>query len=246
MKTNLINYNKTKKIISVILLGGKSSRMNYNKAFLSLPCNSSFLEFIVSKVIPFSYKVVLNFNQETFYLYENKYKDFKNRYEIYFDKNILIEIFDDNDLSYRGPLLGLYSTSKYLFNYFNNEIKCKENYKILLLAIDQVLIQDNLLSFVINGNFLFNYDFIFFKHLNNIYFLPGFYKLNSFEYIEKYINKGNNNKKVSLKNFVNYLLNECYLETKIINTDVIDKEGLTFFRVNTQEDYNLLNSLFIR
>jgi hypothetical protein len=43
----------------------------------------------------------------------------------------------------------------------------------------------------------------------------------SFEYIEKYINKGNNNKKVSLKNFVNYLLNKFYLETKIINTDVI-------------------------
>jgi molybdopterin-guanine dinucleotide biosynthesis protein A len=122
MKRNLINYNKTQKIISFILLGGKSSRMNYNKAFLSLPCNSSF-----------SYKVVLNFNQETFYLYENKYKDFKNRYEIYFDKNILIEIFDDNDLSYRGPLSGLYSVSKYLFNYFNNELKYKENYKILLI-----------------------------------------------------------------------------------------------------------------
>jgi molybdopterin-guanine dinucleotide biosynthesis protein A len=57
MKRNLINYNKTQKIISFILLGGKSSRMNYNKAFLSLPCNSSFLEFIVSKIIPFLIKL---------------------------------------------------------------------------------------------------------------------------------------------------------------------------------------------
>lgn len=241
-----INKNVKEKIISCILLGGKSSRMYTNKAFLTINYNNSeysFLELITNYVMNFSYKIIFNFNNDTFYLYEDKYRLFKDIYKKYFKSGYFMEIFDEKNINYFGPLLGLYSVSKFLYNYFNG---CCE-YKLLLLAIDQVLINKKIFNYIFYNPDFDYYNFIFFKYLNDIYFLPAFYRLDSFYFIDNFVNvsitKGEK-VKISLKNFVNYLINNYVDSIKIIDVERFDKKGLIFFRVNTLKDYEeLLNLL---
>ncbi len=223
-----------KKILGAILLGGQSTRMKYNKAFLKININNqkiTFLQEIINRLSLFADKIVLNFNKQTFNLYEIQYKSLKDKLLIADD--FFIEVFDlEVDLNLRGPLLGLYTISKELSVYYRN-------YIILLVAVDQVLINPDLIKLALK---YIDYDFIFFEFDDFVHFLPGFYKINCFELIEKYIidtQKNSQNKKYSLKNFVNYLMYNIK-SIKLIDEEEIkkvDKNGLTFYKIDTPKDY---------
>ena len=88
-----------KNLISVILTGGKSSRMNYqNKSFLKLG-NISFIEKIIQTLEKRVSKIIINANNDT-----DKYKLFN------------LEIIKDKISGYKGPLAGLHSA---MYNYRN-------------------------------------------------------------------------------------------------------------------------------
>ncbi len=80
------------KLISVILTGGKSSRMGYkNKSFLKIK-ERSFIEILTESLKYKSHKIIINANRDI-----NKYKVFG--YKVVCDK------ID----GYKGPLAGLHS-----------------------------------------------------------------------------------------------------------------------------------------
>ena len=213
--------------------------MKQNKAFLKIN-NHTFLEEIINKLKPFVSNIILNFNISTFHLYEQNYSLFKEQNLSLFENKYFLEIFDEDTIKgnfIRGPLIGLYSISKKLYSEF-------PNYHILLIAVDQISISYNLIKYSLK--YLNNYDFIFYKYSDFIHFLPGFYKDNSFKFIEEYISNNKSNS-YSLKNFVNYLYTLENVKIKTIEEKEIkkaDKKGLSFFRVNTTIDYqNLLKNL---
>ena len=80
------------KLISVILTGGKSSRMGYeNKSFLKIK-DKSFIEILIESLKEKSDEIIINANRDI-----SNYEDFG--YKVVSDK------FD----GYRGPLAGLHS-----------------------------------------------------------------------------------------------------------------------------------------
>jgi len=84
------------KIISVILTGGKSSRMNYlNKSFLKIN-NQFFIEKIIGSLKDKTETICINANNDI-----ERYKDFK------------LTVIQDVLKGYKGPLAGLHSAMKY-------------------------------------------------------------------------------------------------------------------------------------
>ena len=80
------------KLISVILTGGKSSRMDYeNKSFLKIK-DKSFIEILTESLKYKSHEIIINANRDI-----NKYKVFGYK------------VVSDKIDGYRGPLAGLHS-----------------------------------------------------------------------------------------------------------------------------------------
>ena len=80
------------KLISVILTGGKSSRMGYeNKSFLKIK-DKSFIEILTESLKFKSHEIIINANRDI-----NKYKVFGYR------------VVSDKIDGYKGPLAGLHS-----------------------------------------------------------------------------------------------------------------------------------------
>ena len=80
------------KLISVILTGGKSSRMGYeNKSFLKIK-DKSFIEILTESLKYKSHEIIINANRDI-----NKYKVFGYK------------VVSDKINGYKGPLAGLHS-----------------------------------------------------------------------------------------------------------------------------------------
>ncbi len=80
------------KLISVILTGGKSSRMDYeNKSFLKIK-DKSFIEILTESLKYKSHEIIINANRDI-----NKYKVFGYK------------VVSDKIDGYKGPLAGLHS-----------------------------------------------------------------------------------------------------------------------------------------
>ena len=80
------------KLISVILTGGKSSRMGYeNKSFLKIK-DKSFIEILTESLKFKSHEIIINANRDI-----NKYKVFGYK------------VVSDKIDGYKGPLAGLHS-----------------------------------------------------------------------------------------------------------------------------------------
>ena len=87
------------KLISVILTGGKSSRMNYlNKSFLKIS-DQFFIEKIINSLKEKTEIVCINANDDI-----EKYRGFK------------LTIIQDAIKGYKGPLAGLHSAMKHYKN----------------------------------------------------------------------------------------------------------------------------------
>ena len=80
------------KLISVILTGGKSSRMGYeNKSFLKFN-NKNFIEILINSLKDKSYEIIINANRDI-----QKYEELGYR------------VVKDKIEGYKGPLAGLHS-----------------------------------------------------------------------------------------------------------------------------------------
>ena len=84
------------KLISVILTGGKSSRMGYeNKSFLKFN-NKNFIEILTNSLKDKSYEIIINANRDI-----QKYEELGYR------------VVKDKIEGYKGPLAGLHSALDY-------------------------------------------------------------------------------------------------------------------------------------
>ena len=108
-----------KKLISVILTGGKSSRMNFqNKSFLKLG-NKFFIENIIANLKQKVSKIIINANNDI-----DKYQ------------YLNLEIVRDKISGYKGPLAGLHSA---MYNYQNT----KEDLWFAILPTDAPIINSD-------------------------------------------------------------------------------------------------------
>ena len=108
-----------KNLISVILTGGKSSRMNFqNKSFLKLN-NKFFIENIIANLEQKVLKIIINANNDI-----DKYQ------------YLNLEIVRDKISGYKGPLAGLHSA---MYNYQNT----KEDLWFAILPTDAPIINSD-------------------------------------------------------------------------------------------------------
>ena len=108
-----------KNLISVILTGGKSSRMNFqNKSFLKLD-NKFFIENIITNLEQKVSKIIINANNDI-----DKYQ------------YLNLEIVRDKISGYKGPLAGLHSA---MYNYQNT----KEDLWFAILPTDAPIIKSD-------------------------------------------------------------------------------------------------------
>ena len=108
-----------KNLISVILTGGKSSRMNFqNKSFLKLD-NKFFIENIIANLEQKVSKIIINANNDI-----DKYQ------------YLNLEIVRDKISGYKGPLAGLHSA---MYNYQNT----KEDLWFAILPTDAPIINSD-------------------------------------------------------------------------------------------------------
>ncbi|MCW7463680.1 molybdenum cofactor guanylyltransferase [Leptospira limi] len=106
----------TSDIIFLLLVGGKSSRMGEDKAFLPFGKNSSFIKVLIKKISIFKFKFFLSLRKEQLSLYESWLPN----------NSFVIDQFEN----IRGPLCGLISAHHFLKS---NHIQYKA---LFTLAVD--------------------------------------------------------------------------------------------------------------
>ena len=152
-----------KNLISVILTGGKSSRMNFqNKSFLKLGKNF-FIENIISSIEKKVSKIIINAN---------------NDIEKYHYLNL--EIVKDKIAGYKGPLAGLHSA---MYNYQDS----KEDLWFSILPTDAPIINSDYIDLFKPQNDIKKMAFIS-KINGSIEPMFSFWSIKSFPYLDKILN----------------------------------------------------------
>jgi len=159
-----------KNLISVILTGGKSSRMNFqNKSFLKLGKNF-FIENIISSIEKKVSKIIINAN---------------NDIEKYHYLNL--EIVKDKIMGYKGPLAGLHSV---MYNYQDS----KEDLWFSILPTDAPIINSDYIDLFKPQNDIKKMAFIS-KINGSIEPMFSFWSIKSFPYLDKIL-KNNHGYKI--------------------------------------------------
>ena len=152
-----------KNLISVILTGGKSSRMNFqNKSFLKLG-KKFFIENIISGLDKKVSKIIINANND-------------------FDKYqyLNLEIVRDKVTGYKGPLAGLHSA---MYNYRNT----KEDLWFAILPTDAPIINSDYIELFKLQNKIKEMAFIS-KINGSTEPMFSFWSIKSFSYLDKILN----------------------------------------------------------
>ena len=152
-----------KKLISVILTGGKSSRMNFqNKSFLKLD-NKFFIENIIANLEQKVSKIIINANNDI-----DKYQ-FLN-----------LEIIRDKISGYKGPLAGLHSA---MYNYQNT----KEDLWFAILPTDAPIINSDYIDlFKVQDKIK---EMAFISKINgSVEPMFSFWSIKSFSYLDQILN----------------------------------------------------------
>ena len=152
-----------KKLISVILTGGKSSRMNFqNKSFLKLN-NKFFIENIIANLEQKVSKIIINANNDI-----DKYQ-FLN-----------LEIVRDKISGYKGPLAGLHSA---MYNYQNT----KEDLWFAILPTDAPIINSDYIDlFKVQDKIK---EMAFISKINgSVEPMFSFWSIKSFSYLDQILN----------------------------------------------------------
>ena len=152
-----------KNLISVILTGGKSSRMNFqNKSFLKLD-NKFFIENIIANLEQKVSKIIINAN---------------NNIEKY--QYLNLEIVRDKISGYKGPLAGLHSA---MYNYQNT----KEDLWFAILPTDAPIINSDYIDlFKVQDKIK---EMAFISKINgSVEPMFSFWSIKSFSYLDQILN----------------------------------------------------------
>ena len=152
-----------KNLISVILTGGKSSRMNFqNKSFLKLD-NKFFIENIIANLEQKVSKIIINANNDI-----DKYQ------------YLNLEIVRDKISGYKGPLAGLHSA---MYNYQNT----KEDLWFAILPTDAPIINSNYIDlFEVQDKIK---EMAFISKINgSVEPMFSFWSIKSFSYLDQILN----------------------------------------------------------
>ena len=152
-----------KNLISVILTGGKSSRMNFqNKSFLKLD-NKFFIENIIANLEQKVSKIIINANNDI-----DKYQ------------YLNLEIVRDKISGYKGPLAGLHSA---MYNYQNT----KEDLWFAILPTDAPIInRDYIDLFKVQDKIK---EMAFISKINgSVEPMFSFWSIKSFSYLDQILN----------------------------------------------------------
>jgi molybdopterin-guanine dinucleotide biosynthesis protein A len=152
-----------KKLISVILTGGKSSRMNFqNKSFLKLG-NKFFIENIIANLKQKVSKIIINVNNDI-----DKYQ------------YLNLEIVRDKISGYKGPLAGLHSA---MYNYQNT----KEDLWFAILPTDAPIINSDYIDlFKVQDKIK---EMAFISKINgSVEPMFSFWSIKSFSYLDQILN----------------------------------------------------------
>ena len=152
-----------KNLISVILTGGKSSRMNFqNKSFLKLD-NKFFIENIIANLEQKVSKIIINANNDI-----DKYQ------------YLNLEIVRDKISGYKGPLAGLHSA---MYNYQNT----KEDLWFAILPTDAPIINSDYIDlFKVQDK---TKEMAFISKINgSVEPMFSFWSIKSFSYLEQILN----------------------------------------------------------
>mgnify|MGYP002045223972 FL=1 len=152
-----------KNLISVILTGGKSSRMNFkNKSFLKLD-NKFFIENIIADLEQKVSKIIINANNDI-----DKYQ------------YLNLEIVRDKISGYKGPLAGLHSA---MYNYQNT----KEDLWFAILPTDAPIINSDYIDlFKVQDKIK---EMAFISKINgSVEPMFSFWSIKSFSYLDQILN----------------------------------------------------------
>lgn len=152
-----------KNLISVILTGGKSSRMNFqNKSFLKLD-NKFFIENIIANLEQKVSKIIINANNDI-----DKYQ------------YLNLEIVRDKISGYKGPLAGLHSA---MYNYQNT----KEDLWFAILPTDAPIINSDYIDlFKVQDKIK---EMAFISKINgSVEPMFSFWSIKSFSYLDQILN----------------------------------------------------------
>ena len=152
-----------KNLISVILTGGKSSRMNFqNKSFLKLD-NKFFIENIIANLEQKVLKIIINANNDI-----DKYQ------------YLNLEIVRDKISGYKGPLAGLHSA---MYNYQNT----KEDLWFAILPTDAPIINSDYIDlFKVQDK---TKEMAFISKINgSVEPMFSFWSIKSFSYLDQILN----------------------------------------------------------
>ena len=152
-----------KNLISVILTGGKSSRMNFqNKSFLKLD-NKFFIENIIANLEQKVSKIIINANNDI-----DKYQ------------YLNLEIVRDKISGYKGPLAGLHSA---MYNYQNT----KEDLWFAILPTDAPIINSDYIDlFKVQDK---TKEMAFISKINgSVEPMFSFWSIKSFSYLDQILN----------------------------------------------------------
>ena len=153
----------SKNLISVILTGGKSSRMNFqNKSFLKLG-NKFFIENIIANLEQKVSKIIINANNDI-----DKYQ------------YLNLEIVRDKISGYKGPLAGLHSA---MYNYQNT----KEDLWFAILPTDAPIINSDYIDlFKVQDKIK---EMAFISKINgSVEPMFSFWSIKSFSYLDQILN----------------------------------------------------------
>ncbi len=152
-----------KNLISVILTGGKSSRMNFqNKSFLKLD-NKFFIENIIDNLEQKVSKIIINANNDI-----DKYQ------------YLNLEIVRDKISGYKGPLAGLHSA---MYNYQNT----KEDLWFTILPTDAPIINNDYIDLFKAQDKIKEMAFIS-KINGSVEPMFSFWSIKSFSYLDQILN----------------------------------------------------------
>ena len=152
-----------KNLISVILTGGKSSRMDFqNKSFLKLG-NKFFIENIIANLKQKVSKIIINANNDI-----DKYQ------------YLNLEIVRDKISGYKGPLAGLHSA---MYNYQNT----KEDLWFAILPTDAPIINSDYIDlFKVQDKIK---EMAFISKINgSVEPMFSFWSIKSFSYLDQILN----------------------------------------------------------
>ena len=152
-----------KNLISVILTGGKSSRMNFqNKSFLKLD-NKFFIENIIANLEQKVSKIIINANNDI-----DKYQ------------YLNLEIVRDKISGYKGPLAGLHSA---MYNYQNT----REDLWFAILPTDAPIINSDYIDlFKVQDKIK---EMAFISKINgSVEPMFSFWSIKSFSYLDQILN----------------------------------------------------------